>query len=827
MAIIVRCSACGQSYRVSDHFVEKRVRCKCGQAIEIPFPTPPIEASVEELLQAAETGPSAAQAFSPPGIGNALAEQRLDTSRSWRWLALGGLSVLVLVLVLTALWLLVETKTPALGSADGLATVPSAAAAPNTLPTQPSPRAADGAAEPAVKSSLTPSQKTVSSDPQSPTATTIAGAKPAPKGVEPPLAGNAGEPSPGTIEAEVAAAVKRREFTFRQVLEIKEEARKTVAVALSADGSRAVTCTSRGECQSWDVDSGKPIAKYDDDRVRGDGGEHTLAVTPDGRYALVSGAKSAVYVWDASSGKHVFTHDAPKARVTHLQVTPDGGHMAAVDASGALNSYPTLGGQGHRVGLRSKQPYRFFAFDPRGLNVVLGPIDEATMLLCGFPDAGRRFSATPMNFKGVSPISAALSQRCGVFGGEDGEIAVTAAPMAPGEEHRVRAIKSRLDRQPLVQFTGDGETILAMDLDGRLEYRPVLALNQMIGCRIQPRRVTVVSPSLDGKTVAYGHDDGFSVWRVSEVPTRASRRFGELVNRLFLQAQYDKLESIAQYLRKERMPFSWQSRGSRFDLMIEYLSEPPGTFGDSEGHDVRIRAWVSARPASLVAKLVQAQRLVDLAWKARGSGFADTVTEEGWKVFREDIEKARGILEPIADSDRPPAEVFSLLFAVAKAQSWDADRVDKYVEKLMKTAPRYAAAHAQVAIMRMPRWGGKKEDSQAYARSVADRIGGAAGDGVYARAAIALRPYHDTTTFLTQTFFDPERLHSGIAQLAKEAPDDPLPLHEGLIFARMQDDRTLGRIYAEKLGPFDEEWPLHLWRSREAYDAIKRWAESN
>jgi hypothetical protein len=213
-----------------------------------------------------------------------------------------------------------------------------------------------------------------------------------------------------------------------------------------------------------------------------------------------------------------------------------------------------------------------------------------------------------------------------------------------------------------------------------------------------------------------------------------------------------------------------------------------------------------------------------LAWQARGRGSAATVTEEGWREFREKIEETRKLVVPIADSDNPPPETFTLLFAVAMAQSWDREEVDKYVEKLMKVAPRHSSAHMQVVQLLMPRWGGKPGDSEAYAARIADRIGGAAGDAIYARCGVAQRKYYSPESFLEVTGFDGGRIHKGIAHLAAESPDDLHLLLQGLMLAAFQKDQVQAKVYATKVAPRLAEWPMGLWAERNVYLSIMRWA---
>src|SRR5205814_10318239 len=58
-------------------------------------------------------------------------------------------------------------------------------------------------------------------------------------------------------------------------------------------------------------------------------------------------------------------------------------------------------------------------------------------------------------------------------------------------------------------------------------------------------------------------------------------------------------------------------------------------------HDRIHQDWIAQFPTSITARVAYADFFTDYAWHARGTGFADKVTKEGWQRFRERIELAR------------------------------------------------------------------------------------------------------------------------------------------------------------------------------------------
>src|SRR5262245_43970923 len=53
------------------------------------------------------------------------------------------------------------------------------------------------------------------------------------------------------------------------------------------------------------------------------------------------------------------------------------------------------------------------------------------------------------------------------------------------------------------------------------------------------------------------------------------------------------------------------------------------------------KAWCEARKDSALARLVRGTHYMHWAWEARGSGWANSVSEDGWKLFRERLGLAK------------------------------------------------------------------------------------------------------------------------------------------------------------------------------------------
>jgi hypothetical protein len=292
------------------------------------------------------------------------------------------------------------------------------------------------------------------------------------------------------------------------------------------------------------------------------------------------------------------------------------------------------------------------------------------------------------------------------------------------------------------------------------------------------------------------------------------------------EKKYELLEKLSERLRADPTLLPERYGEEPYDVLITFLVKSYGIPEPTDPREEQLRSWAAARPQSALANIALAQHLVNVAWEGRGSGPATTVTEEGWKIFDENIEWAREILEPVVAEENPPPKAYTLLFGVAMAQSWERDRVQPHIEKLLRLYPEYHAAHAVVAQMRMPRWGGEPEDSEVYASSVAEHIGGKPGLAVYAQVAAALRPYHDRTEFFDMTGFDYEKITQGFEHIAVQTPVDLQALFEAILFAEMAGDNEQARFFLAKLQQHEPLWQHSLGDYLDRYRSLVQWSKA-
>ncbi len=650
--------------------------------------------------------------------------------------------------------------------------------------------------------------------------------EPAAKPAKPAVAKGSKSAAPLDLDAEFKQILQKPPASLEQTLTITTHSPAVSAVALSADGSRAVSCGSDGVCRCLDLRTGAELSRYER-KLKGK--RFCAAITPDGKYGLVGGEFKTVHVWDTATGKHIWSPSEPEETVRQIDVTADSRQFGfRTDTS--VYQYPILGTEGASVTV-DRCEFLDFAIHPTA-NRPLAAFREAPSIYSLYlPTA-----TTPASSQAVKTTDLSKTLIAGLTASEHFMAAQTPGPIIisavnPDNANLTWQRRTRLRGPAKLRITDDEEFLIGMDSEGFIEFRRLDNSATAITYDTGARFGVANAISGDGRTLAIGHSYGppsgqIAVYRLSDLPVARSVRFEQLLDRCFYDDDFDQLEAVAARLQADPVKhFPWDSRRTKYGAMVLHLASRPSSLLITKHRRVEgVQKWLNLKHDSLTAKLVQARLFIYAGWEVRGSGFANTVTEQGWQAFNDNIAKAEGILVPIADSKDPPPEVYPPLFIVAMAQSWPRERTKPYIDKLLETAPTLSDAHHSLAVMFLRRWGGEFGESEAYAQFVAEKVGAAAGDAEYAKIALCLRPYFGADEFVRSTNFDMERVHRGVSHIAETMPEDSDILNEGFLLAWRQEDTKVAGWYLDKLEPYDVQWPTTAWKNRNNYAEAKTWA---
>ena len=130
---------------------------------------------------------------------------------------------------------------------------------------------------------------------------------------------------------------------------------------------------------------------------------------------------------------------------------------------------------------------------------------------------------------------------------------------------------------------------------------------------------------------------------------------------------------------------------------------------------VLLKNW----PNESFVYVIQAGFHIDEAWRARGSGYADKVTSEGWKRFASHLDLAAEALEKAWKLDPTNTDIPYRMMSVELGQGKGRDRLDLWFNRAMAIASNNVAACKSKLYYLEPKWHGSEKEMLEFARECA------------------------------------------------------------------------------------------------------------
>lgn len=328
----------------------------------------------------------------------------------------------------------------------------------------------------------------------------------------------------------------------------------------------------------------------------------------------------------------------------------------------------------------------------------------------------------------------------------------------------------------------------------------------------------IISCSIFFAQPAVAQDDDYTI------PEGKQRE--ELQNRvrgLLKDRNWDELEKIVQELRTKKLRFPggiW-----KLDLFYDGLAEPKKHTvpRDWDIFFTKLQEWKAAKPDSVTPLIALGRGYISYAWDARGGGYASTVTEEGWRLFRERLAKAREYLLETAMKmpDKDP-EAYNALLTIARGQGWSRPDAAAWFHRAVLIGSDYHGTYFAMAVYLLPRWNGKPGDAERFVEEAAE-LCKEEGNAMYARIAWHLSTYVGINQFFEEYTFTWPRMKEGFQKLQKLYPKSRRNQTAFCMFAYLAQDYDTARELFAEIG---DQWDQEVWRLKDGYLRCKELAES-
>lgn len=204
-------------------------------------------------------------------------------------------------------------------------------------------------------------------------------------------------------------------------------------------------------------------------------------------------------------------------------------------------------------------------------------------------------------------------------------------------------------------------------------------------------------------------------------PSQTEDLYQAKINVLVINGDFAELEKIGQQNRAERVRLLgdvWKSYA-----FFEAMGNPPHgdvlKDSDFESEIAAIKTWNAAYPESPTARIALACAYTGYAGFARGTDYADSVSDRQWRQYAVRAGKAKqALLEAAAMKDKDRGW-YQAMLQVAHDESWDKAEYHDLLKQAIAFEPNYYHYYRLYANDLLPQWGGAPGELQNFAEEVA------------------------------------------------------------------------------------------------------------
>ncbi len=299
----------------------------------------------------------------------------------------------------------------------------------------------------------------------------------------------------------------------------------------------------------------------------------------------------------------------------------------------------------------------------------------------------------------------------------------------------------------------------------------------------------------------------------------ARAAFSRQVVDLLDKENFNELESLAKrYREKDEY---WEGF-SALDTLYQQLQTPRGRDDAAwQKHFARLDRWQKAKPDSPTPLIALGYTYISYGWKARGNGFAASVTPEGAKALEERVAKARGYLHQAMKLKTPDPAAYAAMLITELVQDDSREEVMRYFDEGRKIAPRYFPLYNCLSNYLLPKWHGQAGDVEKQAAKLRAEVGGDLGGEIYFRMACYFLHDFGGDGFFRDSDFKYEDLLPGMRVALRDYPENHFIYNVCCYMACLGGDKELAAQLLPRLDAATYSVPLWQGLGRLEYHRQK------
>jgi len=209
-----------------------------------------------------------------------------------------------------------------------------------------------------------------------------------------------------------------------------------------------------------------------------------------------------------------------------------------------------------------------------------------------------------------------------------------------------------------------------------------------------------------------------------------------------------------------------------------------------------VESWGKAKNQDGYAKIAEALLRNGEAWQARGSGYANAVSPEGWNIYRRKLREADAVLDSASERTKSLGPWYALKLRIA----YQLPELEASRSRLLASGtglwPDYAPLYAIAMEFSLPRWGGTYEQVDKIAHMAYEKSSTRWGASLYSTTYRLIFPITCDCT-IADTAVDWDLMKRGFRDIEKQGGGDAEIWSAYATFACRMRDRPEARRLLE------------------------------
>src|SRR5579863_2891919 len=312
----------------------------------------------------------------------------------------------------------------------------------------------------------------------------------------------------------------------------------------------------------------------------------------------------------------------------------------------------------------------------------------------------------------------------------------------------------------------------------------------------------------------------------TSVPLETDLQYAARINNLLLQDDFGELEKIARQYRAEKD----RVVGGYWKNDTFYYAAYPSSFPSHSGNMdsdylaliARGKKWIAAYPESATARIFLANIYTAYADEARGTGFANSVSDDQWKLFHERTSQAKETLLEAATLQEKDAHWYTVMQMVAFQEGWDKAEARDLLDQAIAFQPGYYHFYRQYAQYLQPQWYGESGDIQAFGEEISAKLPEPDSSIVYFQIVSSLSCYcREHTDALPRASWP--KIKKGYINLTRVYGNSNLIANRFSEMAFVFGDQNAAQ---DAFSVITRRKPS-VWLSEDAFQSAKTWAKTS